>query len=101
MREDDAGMSVVLLEYDQGNEYLDEKACESCAKGTYIFDAATTVAGVYYAADPFLCQSCPDDNMAFDSTGSCACNDGYIPQGRTGLELMRGGEGMKSLDPWQ
>lgn len=71
-------MTEVLLEYDQGGEYLDAKECEPCAEGTYVFDEAATVAGVSYAADPFSCQSCPDENMAFDSAGTCECKDGYV-----------------------
>lgn len=75
---DDIGVTEVLLEYDQGGEYLDSKACEPCAEGTYVFDEAATVAGVSYAADPSSCQSCPDENMAFDSAGTCECENGYV-----------------------
>lgn len=73
---DARGLSEVLLEMDQTGGYLDAKACEACADGAYVFEEASTVAGVYYAANPFLCQTCPDDHMSFDSSGECQCTDG-------------------------
>lgn len=66
----------MLLEKDQGGDYLDEKACEACADGTFVFEEASFVAGVYYASNPFSCQSCPDEHMSFDSSGECSCDDG-------------------------
>ena len=41
-----------------------------------MFEEASTEAGVFYEADPLSCQTCPDENMAFDSDGQCYCNDG-------------------------
>ena len=66
----------MLVETDQGGELLNEKACETCAVGTYVFDEAFTEAGVYYAADPSSCRSCPDEKMSFDSSGQCSCDEG-------------------------
>lgn len=70
------GYPGVLVETDQGGEYLDEKACGSCPGGTFVFEEPSTEAGVLYDADPLSCQACPDENMAFGSNGQCSCNDG-------------------------
>ena len=60
----------------RGGGYLDEKGCTSCEDGTYVFQDASTVAGVYYAADPSSCRSCPDEHMSFGSGGYCSCDNG-------------------------
>lgn len=73
---DGDGYPGVLLETDRGGGYLDEKACATCAAGTFVFDEASTEAGVFYDADPLSCQTCPDENMSFDSNGQCSCNQG-------------------------
>ena len=76
MYADDDGYTQVLLETDQGGAYLEEKGCTSCDDGEYVFQDASTVAGVYYAADPFSCQTCPDEHMSFGSGGFCSCDNG-------------------------
>lgn len=70
------GAPGVLLETGRSGEYLEEKACGSCAAGTFVFEEASTEAGVLYNADPLSCQACPDENMSFDTDGQCSCNDG-------------------------
>lgn len=75
---DTDGFTEVLLETDQGGEYLVEKSCESCAAGTFVFDEASSEAGVFYDADPLSCQACPDDNMSFGVNGQCSCNNGRV-----------------------
>eukprot|EP00752_Nemacystus_decipiens_P003551 g3276.t1 len=86
---DDNGAPGVLLETDQGGEYLDEKACGSCAEGTFVFEEASTEAGVLFDADPLSCQACPDENMAFGSNGQCSCIDGYTIVGASALGPLR------------
>lgn len=78
---DDDGFTEVLLEMDDGGGYLATKECASCGDGLYTFQEAATEAGVFYAADPFTCQSCPDEHMSFDSLGQCDCDDGWVKSG--------------------
>lgn len=85
---DDDGFTDVLLETNQGGEFLSEKACETCAAGTYVFATESTEAGVYYAADPLTCQSCPDEHMSFDATGQCSCNTGCALQSTAVVVLV-------------
>lgn len=75
---DTDGFTEVLLERDQGGEYLLEKSCGACAAGTFVFEEALSEAGVFYEADPLSCQACPDDNMSFGVNGQCSCNDGSV-----------------------
>lgn len=75
---DTDGFTEVLLEKDQGGEYLLEKSCGACAAGTFVFEEASSEAGVFYDADPLSCQACPDDNMSFGVNGQCSCNDGRV-----------------------
>ncbi|CAM9754963.1 unnamed protein product, partial [Ectocarpus sp. 6 AP-2014] len=84
-----APASMVLLETYQGGDYMTEKACQSCAAGTFVFEEASTEAGVSYAADPLSCQACPDDNMSFGLDGQCSCNDGYTIVGASALGPLR------------
>ncbi|CAM9501613.1 unnamed protein product, partial [Discosporangium mesarthrocarpum] len=75
----------LLLEVDYGGEYMSAKSCKACAVGTFVFEEATTEAGVDYAADLMTCQSCPDENMSFDNSGTCSCNSGYSMTGVASL----------------
>jgi hypothetical protein len=44
-------------------------------------------AGVKYTGDASKCQSCPDDNMSFESDGDdgfkCTCDNGFTMVGDT------------------
>ncbi|KAL3827608.1 hypothetical protein ACHAXA_002105 [Cyclostephanos tholiformis] len=42
-------------------------------------------AGWRFIADPYVCVSCPDPNMFFDTDYSCVCIDGYVLTGETSV----------------
>ena len=74
----------VLLEEDITGGKLSAKTCSACPSGKAVITTAGYYAGVYYAADAYTCQSCPDNNMVF-SSGACVCNSGYTLVGNGAL----------------
>lgn len=44
-----------------------------------------TTAGKKFIADPYLCTSCPDPRMFFDTDYSCVCDDEYFLTGEASI----------------
>ena len=60
--------------------------CQRCQEGAAVISASLyeegkdyfLTAGARYTADPVICQSCPDNNMFFDTDYHCKCREGYL-----------------------
>ena len=64
------------------------KSCLPCAPGKAVVVSTTSIAGVTYTGDPYLCRSCPDPKMTFQLIGgvlTCICASGYSVTGSAAL----------------
>jgi len=76
----------VLLETDAAGNKLPSKQCGDCPAGKGVISVSQKVAGVWLEANPYACQSCPDEHMSMAITGdvaSCSCASGYTKVGQT------------------
>jgi len=77
--------SYHLQEYNKtSGAKLGAKECWACPSGTKRISTSQTIAGVYYYADRYTCQSCPDPHMLMsvsDGVYSCTCGTGYTLTG--------------------
>ena len=80
---------MMLYETDVAGTKLSSKQCEACPVGTAVVTSSQYIAGMYYKADRYSCQSCPDQNMqmSVSSTGvySCVCGASYQLVGVSGI----------------
>lgn len=66
----------ILVENDLVGTKLKTKECLSCPANTTIITADTTIAGIFYKANYYKCQSSPDPNMIYtDNFGRYKCID--------------------------
>lgn len=82
-------MMMMLYETDVAGTKLSMKQCEACPVGTAVVSSSQYIAGAYYKADRYACQSCPDKNMqmSVSSSGvySCVCDASYQLVGVSGI----------------
>ena len=71
----------VIVETDNVGDYLSPIICATCPTGTKVITSSKFIAGQWYYASNYECQSCPDKNMLMDSSFACTCNSGYIAFG--------------------
>ena len=77
-----------LFETDIVGGKLSSKECISCPAGTSVVTTSGLIAGRYYTADRYSCQSCPDPHMTMSEAGgvyTCACDTGYTLVGVSGI----------------
>ena len=87
-------ISKKLVEiYDETSGLPIRKDCFICPKGMAVITEELyeegqnfyITAGRKYTANPYLCVSCPDQNMIFDTSYSCVCTDGYLLTGEASI----------------
>lgn len=51
--------------------------CESCPPGQFVITSSAHVSGKFYAGSPYVCQTCPDVDMAYSAAEkACVCETG-------------------------
>jgi hypothetical protein len=74
----------VLVEKDGAGNYANSgnKSCVSCPSKTAVVSTSGTYGGVYFTADLYSCQRCPDPHMNMaDRCTSCSTNYKSTPYG--------------------
>lgn len=74
------GDDIIVEKSLGGADYLLTKYCAVCAAGRFVVKRSQRIAGRFYKADPYLCQTCPDPLMTWNSV-ACECPDGYVEAG--------------------
>lgn len=67
----------VLVETDFYGNKKPYKYCRACPTNTAVILSDTYIAGRFYKASKYLCQSCPDPLMIMSAAGTCTCPNGY------------------------